>query len=292
MNTMPLFDKAVIIGPGLIGGSLGLAMKAESLADHVVGVGRRQCSLDAAIRVGAIDEGTLDANVAVGDADLVVLATAVGLAPRQAADLLPRMRSSAVVTDVGSVKRSICDAVAECFKDATKGVCFVGGHPLAGSEQRGVEAARADLFREAICILTPDRRTDPELKAARTVRSLWEAVGSRVLEMTPERHDRLLAQVSHLPHVVAAALVNAISDEALEIAGRGFLDTTRVASGDAGLWVDICLANQQQLSLALRAFSDETRTLADAVDRGDADAIRRLLEDARTRRNACLGDPP
>jgi prephenate dehydrogenase len=285
---MPLFDTAVIIGPGLIGGSLGMALRERGLAGRVVGVGRRQTSLDRALSVGAVDEVSLDAAEAVRRADLVVLATSVGLVVRQANELLPLMQSRAVLTDVGSVKGAICDAVADGFQRKSKGACFVGGHPLAGSEQRGVDAATGDLFDNAICILTPDERTDANGKGLRAVRCMWEAAGSRVLEMTTERHDRLLAEISHMPHVLASCLVEAVSEEALDVAGRGFLDTTRIASGDAGLWLDICLANKDALLGALDALVKRLDTFRDALNRGDAEAIRLLLAHAKERRDARL----
>jgi prephenate dehydrogenase len=288
---MPLFDETVIVGPGLIGGSLGLALKARGLSRRVIGVGRRQTSLERALAMGAVDEVSLDAPASVGRADLVVLATSVGLAPKQAAELLPRMRPEAVLTDVGSVKVPIRDAIAECLDGAASGPCFVGGHPIAGSEQRGVDAARVDLFQGAVCLLTPDVRTDPDERALSAVREMWKGVGGRVIEMSAERHDRLLAEISHLPHIVASCLMNAASDEALEVAGRGFLDATRIASGDADLWKDICLANKEELSRALGLLGGALRELSDAIARNDAVAVRDLLDRARRRRDARLDAP-
>lgn len=287
----PLIPRVVIIGPGLIGGSLGMALRARRLAGHVIGVGHRHESLDRAIALGAIDEGALDPQAAVRDADLVLLAAGCGLIPLHANAVIPCMKPGAILTDVGSVKGAICQAVHQVLAGHPGcGVRFVGGHPLAGSEQRGIAAARADLFTGALCILTPTLQTDPDNTAGPAVRALWESVGCRVREMPPHRHDELLAQSSHLPHVAAACLVNALHDDALEITARGFLDITRIASGDPGLWVDICLNNREPLLAALDALGDELRDVADALDAGDADSLRRILQRAKQRRDSREGE--
>ena len=282
----PLFESVVIVGPGLVGGSLGQALRAKGLARLVVGVGRRQVSLDRALERGAIDEATLDLEGAVVGADLVVLATGVGLIPRQAEAVLSRVAEGAILTDVGSVKAAICRSVEEALRRAGVAAHFVGGHPLAGSEQRGVEAAREDLFRDACCILTPTEDTNRDALAR--VRGLWEAVGARVVELAPERHDELLAQISHLPHVAASCLVNNASDEALAFAATGFLDTTRVASGDPDLWRDICLANGEALARAARSCADALREFAAALEAQDEKAVHGLLDRAKERRDARL----
>jgi len=282
-----MFQNVVIAGPGLIGGSLGLAMKANGLAGRIVGVGHRTSSLDLARDMGAIDEGSLDLASVVGEADLVVLATGVQLICEQAATAVGRMKDGAILTDVGSVKQAICGNVRDALAVRSDGtVRFVGAHPLAGSEQRGVQAARADLYRNALCVITPTKETDAEAKAR--IRLLWESVGCRVVEYSPEVHDRLLAEVSHLPHVVAACLLNAASDDALELAAAGFMDTTRVASGDADLWREICMLNRDALASSLREFSEVLARFAQAIEDDDEDAVRDELDRAKTRRDARL----
>jgi prephenate dehydrogenase len=303
-----MFDKLVIVGPGLIGGSLGLAVREKGLARRIVGVGRRKESLAQAMELGAVDETSLDLESAAAEADLLVLATGVETIARQAAAALPRMRKGALLTDVGSAKAAICRSVEKALEsNLAKGssaarregaplgtlrkvdqVRFVGGHPMAGSERRGIGSARADLFRGAVCILTPTPGTDPDGAGLEIIRELWEAVGCRVREMTPEAHDRLIAQISHLPHVVAACLVNAASDEALDLAASGFLDTTRVASGEPALWVEICLANREALLAALAALGQEMNVLARALNSGDAKALEALLARAKSRRDGRL----
>ena len=283
--SQPLLEQIVIVGPGLIGGSLGMAIRAEGLARRVVGVCRRQSSLDAAVEAGAVDEGTLAPLAAVPDADLIVLATGVGKIPEQAAAAIPHMKPGGILTDVGSVKGSICRAIeASLAEPSNPGVRFVGGHPLAGSEQRGISAARKGLFRGACCILTQTENTDR--KALSTVRALWERVGCRVRVLPPDVHDRLVAEMSHLPHAAAACLVNDISDEALDLAATGFMDTTRVAAGDPELWRDICMANREALSAALRALATGLENFARELDAGNADDVAARLARAKKRRDA------
>jgi len=285
----PDFGRVVIVGPGLIGGSLGMALRQRRAADRVVGVGRRQESLEKALEAGAVDETTLDPQSASAEADIVVLCTGVGKILEQIPVVAARLRKGAVLTDVGSAKGVICHAARSAFRERSgSGGAFVGAHPLAGSEQRGIDAARADLFDRSLCILTPQRQTDPDGAGLRTVRSLWETVGSRVREMSPEEHDRLLAEVSHLPHVVAAALVNAASDDGLPLAAKGFLDTTRIASGDPGLWVEICLANRGPLRAALDRMGMQLAEFAVALESGDPERLYRYLSRAKERRDRRL----
>ena len=285
--TTKLFERVAIVGPGLVGGSLGMGLKQNGLAAHVVGIGHRQASLDRALDMGAIDEGTLDLAAGVAGADLVVLAASVTLICEHAAMAVPAMKPGAVLTDVGSVKQAICDHVQGVLaRHPDAGVRFVGAHPLAGSEQRGIDAARPDLFGNAVCVLTPTEETDAG--AIESIRSMWQTVGCRILEYPPDVHDRLLAEVSHLPHMVASCLVNAASQDALGLAATGFLDTTRVASGDAALWRDICLLNRRALAHALETFAEELQRFADKVATGDAETLMAFLAAAKERRDTRL----
>lgn len=285
-----MFETVLIVGPGLIGGSLGMALKRRGLAQRIIGVGHRQSSLDAAIAADALTDATIDLKSHAHLADLIVLATGVDAIPMQAAALIPLMKRGAILTDVGSVKGVICAAVKQAFAASAGNAQFIGGHPIAGSEQRGIKAAREDLFEGALCILTPTPETDPEDEARKNVRAMWEAVGSRVVETSPHHHDELLAQVSHLPHLVAAALVNLVSEEALGMAGRGFIDTTRIASGDPKLWVEIALANRTALIKALTGLGNEIRDIADALDAVDADSLLAILSKAKQRRDGRTGN--
>ena len=285
MNNI-LFNRVAIIGTGLIGGSLGIALRAQRIAGMVVGVGHRKVSLDRAFEMGAVDEATLDAHTAVAEADLVVLATRVGLILQHVNELVPYMKPGALLTDVGSIKAAICNAARTAMKNHRgPPVRFVGSHPLAGSEQRGIAAARENLFQGATCVLTPEADTDPDGSGAAQLRAMWETVGCRVMEFSPAEHDQLLAEVSHLPHVTAAALINSVSETALPLASSGFADTTRIASGDPGLWADICLENRDSLLPALENMRRELENFAAAIHDQDASRLAHLFMTARQCRN-------
>lgn len=280
------FERAAIVGVGLIGGSLALAARAAGLIGEVVGLGRSAANLDVARQRGIIDRAVQDP-AAIGPVDLVVLAVPVRSTARMAAALLPHLRPGTVVTDVGSVKGEV---VAQCEAALPTDRPFVGGHPIAGSERAGAAAADAGLFRGAPCVLTPTARTDATALAA--VRALWEGVGARVSEMTPAAHDRALAWVSHLPHVVAYALVGALAGadgQLAALAGGSWRDATRVAASPAELWRDIFLANREAVLAATDAFGAEVARLRAALAAGDEPALLALLERAVAARGAGQG---
>jgi prephenate dehydrogenase len=239
--------------------------------------------LERALAVGAIDRPALDLARAVEGADLVILCTPVGLLADMLNGISGSLKGGAIVTDVGSTKASVVGQGSKILKESA---VFVGSHPMAGSEKRGVEFARADLFRNALCIMTPTAETDPA--ALEQVEAFWRLIGMRTCRMSPEDHDRALAEVSHLPHALAAALVTLQSPEALELAGKGFLDTTRIAGGDGGLWRDIFQDNAPNVRAALarlRGLLDEFERLLEPA-RGDE--LRRWLDEAAARRQALL----
>ena len=280
------FERAAIVGVGLIGGSLALAARAAGLIGEVVGLGRSAANLDVARQRGIIDHAVQDP-AAIGPVDLVVLAVPVRSTARMAAALLPHLRPGTVVTDVGSVKGEV---VAQCEAALPTDRPFVGGHPIAGSERAGAAAADAGLFRGAPCVLTPTARTDATALVA--VRALWEGVGARVSEMTPAAHDRALAWVSHLPHVVAYALVGALAGadgQLAALAGGSWRDATRVAASPAELWRDIFLANREAVLAATDAFGAEVARLRAALAAGDEPALLALLERAVAARGAGQG---
>jgi prephenate dehydrogenase len=276
-----LFDQVTIIGVGLIGGSLGLALRRKKLARRVVGVGHRQLSIDRALGMGAIDRGTLDPLEGVKGADLVVLGTAVRLIVEMGKRVAGVLSPGVIVTDVGSTKSEIVHRLEEALP---AGVSFVGAHPIAGSEKRGIDAARPDLFQESVCVLTPTARTDPE--AMRRVADLWTAVGARVSTLSCEEHDRVLARTSHLPHLAAAALVAAIEDPDTRFVGAGLRDTTRVAAGDVDVWCDIFMTNREAVLEALSGFTERVSELRRAVEAGDRDKLALLLAAAKSRRDS------
>ncbi len=276
-----IFNRATIIGVGLLGGSLGLALREGKLAGRIVGVGHRQASIDLALRMGAIDEGTLDPVAGVEGADLVVLATAITLITEIGRKVAPALRKGALVTDVGSTKS---DIVRELESAMPAGVHFIGAHPIAGSEKRGVDAATAGLFRGATCVVTPTKRSDPA--AARRLAEFWTSVGARVVTLSPEDHDAILARTSHLPHVVAAALAAGLESSDAAFAGTGFRDTTRIASGDVGIWCDIVLTNRDAILSSLDSFSGRLEEFRKAVESNDREKLAKLLSDAKSRRDA------
>jgi len=277
---MKPWNQVTIIGVGLIGGSAGLALKQAGLARTVVGVGHRQTSLDEARRCGAADRATLDAAEGVRQSDLVVLATPLGLFEETLRRIAPALAPATVVIDVGSTKAAVVRALEPLMPD---GCAFVGCHPIAGSEQRGIAHARADLFMGALCVVTPTERT-PQDALGRVVQT-WARLGMTVRLLAASEHDRLLAEVSHLPHVVAAALVRAIGVQAESLAGPGWADTTRVASGDAALWRDILMSNAAEVAGALEKFQGVLGELAAALRRGDAPRLESLLAEAKARRD-------
>ncbi|HUU89914.1 MAG TPA: prephenate dehydrogenase [Phycisphaerae bacterium] len=283
---MTRWNQVTIIGTGLIGGSLGLALKQRRLAKRVVGVGHRQSTLDDVLFRGAADEVTLDACEGVRGSDLVVLGTAVGLFEETAERIGGNLEPGAVVIDVGSTKARVVRTLEPLMP---KGRTFVGCHPIAGSEKRGIAYARPDLFEGATCVVTPTDRTPADVLVR--VVSTWQDLGMMVRQMAPEVHDRLLAEVSHLPHVVASVLVRAISEEAKPLVGPGWADTTRVASGDAVLWRDILLSNADEIAAAIGRFQDTLADLCDAVSQRDSDRIESLLAEAKDRRDRLIESP-
>ncbi len=278
------FEHTTIVGVGLIGGSLGLALKQRGLASEVVGVGYRDSTLKFAEERGAIDRWTLDIVEGVADADLVVLCTPVGLVAEKAAAALPAMKPGSILTDVASTKAVITEKIEAILPD---GVAFVPAHPMAGSEKRGNDSARADLFDGARCILTPTTKTPPE--AVAVVTAMWEGVGAFVETLDVDAHDRIVAQISHLPHLVAPAILNAADPSCLPYAASGLKDTTRIAASDVKLWIDIFKDNRENVRAALGQFGDEMHAMRDALERSDWQALAALLELAKARRLS-LGD--
>ncbi len=264
------FGTVAIVGVGLIGGSLGLALKTRRLARRVIGVERTADRIGAAQALGAIDSGTTRLEDAVADADVVVLCTTVG----HILDLLPSVLSAikpgAVVTDVGSTKAAI-------VLRAGGAAAFVGGHPMAGSEQAGVEAATPLLFEEATWAITPSETSDSH--AVQTVQRLVQSVGASTLLLPPDTHDAMLAVTSHLPHILAAALMRQAQltrnayPQTSRLSAGSFADATRVAASSPTLWRDVCLTNREALLRALQAFRGELDLLEAAVADRDAAQI-------------------
>ncbi|MBL9122574.1 MAG: prephenate dehydrogenase/arogenate dehydrogenase family protein [Planctomycetaceae bacterium] len=278
---MRTWNTVAIIGVGLIGGSIGLALRTRNLANRVVGIGRRQESLATALGVGAITEATTEIAPGVADADLIVVATPVGQIVehvRQAAAACP---ARALLTDAGSTKGEIVAALSQALAPSAR---FIGSHPIAGGEKQGPAEARPDLFVERLVVLTPTAATPPEVEAA--VTEFWESLGARTRRLSPEEHDRQLACSSHVPHLVAAMLAQATDRAALPFTGTGFRDTTRVAAGDPELWTQILLANRGPVLAALAPFEAALGAVRDALEHSDARALRQALQEAKNKRDA------
>lgn len=248
----------VIIGIGLIGGSVGLALKAKGMCGRIVGLGRSRSSIEAGLEMGAIDEAAPELPKAMEGAKLVVVCTPVGSIGSIITEMDSMLDDDCVITDVGSTKRNIVHAVGQLSR---AGSMFVGSHPLAGSEKKGTRHASSELFDGATVFLTPGRTTTASV--AETVREMWKSFGGKVVAVEPAVHDRIVARTSHLPHISAALLVSCLrtlpADE-MGLMGKGFLDTTRIASSDPEMWADICMDNRDEIREAiasLRADLDE-----------------------------------
>ena len=279
------WKKITLVGVGLLGGSLGMALRKRRLAGSVVGFVRRAASVTECEGLGAVHVATRDLRRAVEGAELIVLCTPIAQMRPLVEQMLPWLRKGAIVTDVGSVKGSVVQDLEALV--ARAGAHFVGSHPMAGAEKMGVAAARADLFVGAVCVVTPTRKSNPA--AVRKVEQMWKSVGSSLLRLTPAAHDELVSWSSHLPHVVAAQLARLIlSPEHPKEQGRlcanGFRDTTRIAASSPEMWRDIALANRQNLSRTLETFAQGLQDFRRALRRADAEAVANFFEQARERR--------
>jgi len=282
------FKQVAIVGVGLIGGSLGMILRRKALADHIVGIGRRVDNLKTAVELGAIDRYVADPKEGVQGADLVILATPVDTYDRHLKEWSHCLAPGAIVSDVGSVKGTLVEQ-SEAAMPA--GVHFVGAHPIAGKEKTGVAAGSDQLFKGARCILTPTKRTDPQ--ALERIRQLWEETGSIVLTMDPHLHDQILGAVSHLPHVAAFALINALADlrdhrlAALDLAGHsggGLRDTTRIAASSPEMWRDIFLWNRDNLVSYIDGYQRALEEFKQLIKTGDSAGIEKALERAKGER--------
>jgi prephenate dehydrogenase len=279
-----VIDRLAIVGVGLLGGSLAKAARTHAIAREIVGIGRDEGRMRPALTDGTLDRITTDLAAGLRGADRVVLAATV-LANET---LLPAVwqaaASGALVTDVGSTKRGIV-AVAERLAPSRRDVQFVGSHPMAGSEKAGYAVARDDLFQGATVVVTPAEFNTPA--AVKSVGELWSAVGGRVVTLEPDAHDRAVAAISHLPHVVAWALVDAVArfePDAFTVAARGFKDTTRIAASDPDVWREILLATRDAVVASVAAFRTALDDLERLVARGDAAALTALLVRVKAQR--------
>lgn len=286
---MQKIGKLVVCGVGLIGGSTALALKAAGAVERVCGVGRSRASLETAVRLGVIDEIADDWAGALAGADIVLLAAPVGQTEAILAAMAPHLAAQTIVTDAGSTKADVVAAMRARLGAQLARV--VPAHPIAGAERSGVEAAQAALYRGRRVVLTPLPENDAD--AVRRVRDMWQACGALVSEMTPEEHDGVFAAVSHLPHLLAFALVHEFAarpdaERLFAFAAGGFRDFTRIASSHPEMWRDICIANRAALLAELDAYTEELARLRGALSRGDAGALEATFDIARSTRNDWL----
>lgn len=280
MSGHPPFERLAVLGLGLLGGSVAAAAKARGLAREVVGAARRQAPLDRALAAGIVDQVSTPAEAVVG-ADFVVLGTPVGSMGRVLADVRGGFAPGCLVTDVGSVKGAVLDLLPGLVPE---GVEFVGSHPMAGSHLRGPDHARADLFEDSTCVVTP--REDQATAPVERVEAFWTALGARVVRRAAPDHDEEVAWASHLPHLLAFAFADALHaapDTAGELAGGGFRDFTRIAQSDAEMWGEILALNGKAMSGPLNHFSASLAKLARALEEGDLESLERTLGQARER---------
>ena len=287
-----IFDKLVIIGVGLIGGSFALAVRKAGLVKHIVGLGRSKENLQRAIELGILDEFTDDYSLALKNADLILLAVPVGQVGKIFSQIAPYIESKTVITDAGSTKQDVIASARTFLPNHFKN--FVPAHPIARTEQSGSNAANVDLFQDKTLILTPLDETNTS--AIECVKNLWQGCGARVSQINAYQHDEILSAISHLPHLLAATLMNHIVstntedslDDLLHFAGGGFRDFTRIAGSSPEMWCDICLANRELLLKQIDAYQEELARMRTILEDHDKSALAKAFSDARAIRKKWL----
>lgn len=282
---MTRWEQAAIVGVGLIGGSIGLALRRAGLAKQIIGVGRSAANLQRAISRGAIDQLVLESAGELPEVDLVIVCTPVDHVAKHIAWWANSAANGALLTDAGSTKaRIVADVDQQLHLHNPRQARFIGSHPLAGSEKAGVEFARENLFDDRVVVITPTDHTSPS--AIEEAQLLWKSLGAGVIPMTPTAHDEAVAATSHLPHVIAAALAAVTPTDLLKLAAGGWLDTTRIAAGDVALWQQILLENREPVLAALAKYETELNSWRRALEQRDASAIETLLQQGKTIRDA------
>ena len=280
------FRKITVAGVGLLGGSIGLGVKSRGLASRVEGLVRREESVSNCLRLGVVDGATTAAVEAARDADLIVLCTPLGQMRPVLEAMLPGIQPGSIVTDVGSVKESLVEELDPIAKNA--GVEFIGSHPMAGSERTGADWARADLFEKAVCVVTPT--PESTRSSVEQVEGFWRDLGGIPVRLQAAAHDELVSRSSHLPHVIASALVRQVlsanhpGEQAL-LCATGFRDTTRIASGSPEVWRDIARANRRNLAESLNAFIQELQAIRRALEANDTAALESFFQSAKQLRD-------
>ena len=283
-----MINKITIIGVGLIGGSLARALKEKNLAKVIFGYGRDQSRLEGAQKSNVIDDFSTSIKEAIVDAEIIVIATPVGTFQSILREIEPIVSSNVIITDVGSTKTDIVNSVNDVLR--AKSSCFIPAHPIAGKEKSGFEVSDAKLFEGKKVIITPQENNLSE--SIKTIEKMWKSVGAEVDFMSSESHDNLLGMTSHLPHMLAFSLVNYLVDQnptASIYAGGGFKDFSRIASGDAVMWRDICLQNKDQIISHLKGYQSTLNDLLDAIDDENTEKLDHLFTTAKKTRDSWIG---
>lgn len=276
---MRLFKKVAIVGVGLIGGSIALALKKNKLAKEIVGISRHKKNIFLAKKRGVIDDGSQGLGI-VKNSDLVIFATPVNTIITQAPMVSKIVGKGCIVTDVGSTKKDIVLRLHNIFPN------YVGSHPLAGSEKRGVYNANANIFKGSICLITPLKNTNK--KALNTIDALWKKIGAKTIRISAFKHDEILSFVSHLPHIAAFSLINSVPLGYLKLASSGLKDTTRIALSDSQLWSDIILSNKNNILKSIGIFEDNLCDIKKAVKAKDARRLKSILRKGKNKRDSLL----
>ena len=281
-----LVKRLCVIGVGLIGGSLALSLKKSNSVGTVVGAGRGQVNLNDALELKIIDYATQDIVEAVTDADVIVLSVPVGAIATVCRQIKDHISDGAILTDVGSTKTSVLEQVKQCYGEIPS--WFVPGHPIAGTENSGAKSAFADLFQQRKVVLTPVKNTDPV--ALQKISRMWQLTGAEVEILDPQLHDEVLSASSHLPHVLAFALVDYLaannqSDAIFRFAAGGFEDFTRIASSNPQMWADICMGNRDAIIESLDGYQAKLDELRHLLQQGEADKIAGLFKRAKIKRD-------
>ena len=286
-----MIERLAIIGVGMIGASLALALKQAHAVNHVVGCGRNQLNLQKGVDLGVIDSYTASIAEAASSADVVVLATPLGAMKQVFEQIVDIISEYTVITDTGSAKGSVIKIAQTVLGDKISQ--FVPGHPIAGAEKSGVEAGLADLYQNRRVIITPLESTDPE--AIAKIESMWQACGASIEYLGVEHHDKVLAATSHLPHMLAYGLVNYLSslndhDEIFKYAAGGFRDFTRIASSDPVMWRDVCISNGEALLTLIEGYKNELDQVSVAIRDGDQERLLELFGKAKSERDSLIGN--
>ncbi|MFK7776958.1 MAG: prephenate dehydrogenase [Gimesia sp.] len=276
-----LFKTIGIIGVGLLGGSIAAAARQRKIAENILGAGRNPARMRAAQQSGLLDRGTTNIAETAADSDLIIVCTPVNHITQFIKIVAKNSRPGTIITDVGSTKQKICEAL---YGNLPEGITFVASHPLAGSEKTGCEFADPNLFQDRPCVITPNDSLPSD--AVARIKQFWEALGMHVLETSPQKHDQILAETSHLPHVVASALALSLTEENRIFTSTGFRDTTRIAAGAPALWVDILLNNREAVVNSIDKYTHSLQRLRDAIINHDENQLRHLLEDGKKNHDA------